>query len=200
MIFVDPLFHLARIFVAHPLFSLRAQVWSWGIVVWEIFNMGGLPYDNINTNHEVMDAVAGGHRLALGERLESDKRLAKLAAMVEDSWDRNADARPSFKQLARKCEHLFEGLKAADSEDGDDSDTATVLQELQKDGYAAPNRVSTSIYVKRSGNDLYEDEIAKQQSASSESTSSSEETSAESQSGSYTSSGSDSDSLYEHER
>jgi hypothetical protein len=27
----------------------------------------------------------------------------------EDSWERNADARPTFKQLARKCEHLFEG-------------------------------------------------------------------------------------------
>jgi hypothetical protein len=125
--------------------------------------MAGLPYDDIQTNQEVMDAVDHGHRLELGQRLESDKHLAKLATMVEDSWDQRADARPSFKHLARKCEHLFEGLKVADSED-EDSDTAVVLKELQKDGYTVPNRAK--IYAKRLGNDLYEDEIAKQRSES----------------------------------
>jgi hypothetical protein len=52
--------------------------------------MAGLPYDDIQTNQEVMDAVDHGHRLELGQRLESDKHLAKLATMVEDSWDQRA--------------------------------------------------------------------------------------------------------------
>jgi Protein tyrosine and serine/threonine kinase len=131
-------------------------VWSWGIVVWAIFNMAGLPYDNLQTNAEVMDAVDRGDRLDLGERLKTDDRLAKLAAMVEDSWDRNADTRPSFKHLARKCEHLFETLKAAPS-DNDGSNTETVLKELQKDGYAVPDRVSSA---NADGSDpLYEHQI-----------------------------------------
>jgi Protein tyrosine and serine/threonine kinase len=135
------------------------QVWSWGIVVWEIFNMANIPYSNFQTNHEVMNAVAGGHRLELGNRLKGDDRLAKLAALVEDSWDGNADSRPTFKHLARKCEHLFESLKAVDAVD-EDSDTAIVLKEIQKDAYSGPNRLTSSFYGK--GDQFYEDEVGEQ--------------------------------------
>jgi Protein tyrosine and serine/threonine kinase len=176
-------------------------VWSWGIVVWEIFNQGALPYGNINTNAEVMEAVDGGLRLELGDRLGAEKQLAKLAAVVEDSWDRRADARPSFKLLARKCEHLFEDLTTADSsEEGDsDDDAEVVLKELQKGAYAIPTQgESATLYVKRP--DLYEDEIANQSDHSSMDSSESASASDSESGSSDSSSSSSTGGLYEHQR
>jgi glutamate-1-semialdehyde aminotransferase len=125
-------------------------VWSWGIVVWEIFNRGALPYGHLTTNAEVMEEVQSGRRLELGKHLEGNGKLATLAALVEESWDQHADARPTFEQLTRKCQKLVEELKAASSQD-DGDDTADVLKEIQGDSYAVADHESLSVlYLKRS--------------------------------------------------
>jgi Protein tyrosine and serine/threonine kinase len=135
------------------------KVWSWGIVVWEIFNQGALPYGDLATNLEVTEAVSSGRRLDLGN-LKSSGQLAKLAALVEDSWDRRADARPTFKHLARVCQRLVEELQESNLED--DGDAALVLKKLQNNAYAAVSHdPSSSFYGKPEEFDDHGPEIAK---------------------------------------
>jgi serine/threonine protein kinase len=131
-------------------FVFFGQIWSWGIVVWEIFNGGALPYPDIGTNQEVMDAVLRGQRMQLGKRLEGDNLLATLARLVEDSWEHKADSRPSFRQIAQKCHKLADAIGDVDVDSsGDDEDAAAVLKNLQQgeNGVAAiyedPNSNST---------------------------------------------------------
>ncbi|VDI48787.1 anaplastic lymphoma kinase, partial [Mytilus galloprovincialis] len=44
------------------IFSTKTDVWSFGILLWEIFSMGYMPYPG-RTNHDVMQYVTSGGRL-----------------------------------------------------------------------------------------------------------------------------------------
>jgi hypothetical protein len=160
-----------------------------------------------------MAEVQKGHRMNLGRRLEDHLKLSKLAGLVEDCWEANAAARPTFKQLAQKCKGLVEDLKEdpdSSSEDDSDADADDVLKELQKGGAMiytdAHHDDSVAIYSAREGGDivdtsrahLYEHQIDVNHVAESEGPVS--KTSSSRSSGSSSESSSVSGDKYEHER
>jgi serine/threonine protein kinase len=122
-----------------------SDVWSWGIVVWEIFNHGRIPYDELPTNAQVMEFVVSGGRLELGRRMERDRILAQLASLVEDCWTPGPDARPKFSMVSQKCRKLLglldddsdrssSGESSACSDTSDNEvNTDAVLQRLQQE-------------------------------------------------------------------
>merc|ERR1712135_230287 len=48
--------------ITHGKFTNETDVWSYGVVLWEIFTFGKVPY-YLRTNKEVMEAVSLGHHL-----------------------------------------------------------------------------------------------------------------------------------------
>ncbi|PAA76537.1 hypothetical protein BOX15_Mlig004632g2 [Macrostomum lignano] len=74
-------------------FSLKSDVWSYGILLWEIYSFGRLPYPRIST-----DQVHA--RLMSGYRMESpDKCPADVYGLMLDCWLLQPILRPSFYEI-----------------------------------------------------------------------------------------------------
>uniref|UniRef100_A0A8C4T333 IL2 inducible T cell kinase n=1 Tax=Erpetoichthys calabaricus TaxID=27687 RepID=A0A8C4T333_ERPCA len=56
--------------IQYSKFSSKSDVWSFGVVMWEVFSEGKMPYEN-RSNGEVVEAIGAGQRL-LRPKLASD--------------------------------------------------------------------------------------------------------------------------------
>ncbi|KRY70671.1 Ephrin type-A receptor 4-A, partial [Trichinella pseudospiralis] len=74
-------------------FTSSSDVWSFGIVVWEVLSLGDRPYWDW-TNQEVVDAVDQGYRLPAPHNCP-----ATLYRLMLTCWDKDYTCRPTFHQL-----------------------------------------------------------------------------------------------------
>ena len=70
----------------------QSDVWSFGIVMWELCTMGGLPYGHV----KIVDLVS---HLKV-DRLPMTKNMpTELYALMSSSWQAESTSRPSAKQI-----------------------------------------------------------------------------------------------------
>ncbi|XP_028329782.1 tyrosine-protein kinase Tec isoform X2 [Gouania willdenowi] len=83
-------------------YSSKSDVWSYGVLMWEVFTEGQMPFKN-HSNLEVVTMVTQGHRL-------HRPRLAPptIYDIMMLCWVRRAEQRPSFKQLCLKISDMLE--------------------------------------------------------------------------------------------
>lgn len=74
-------------------FTTKTDTWAFGVLLWEIFTLGYMPYPG-QTNSDVMHFVASGGRLDPPEKCPA--RLSKIMIMC---WNSVADIRPSFGEI-----------------------------------------------------------------------------------------------------
>ncbi|KAJ7385101.1 hypothetical protein OS493_017469 [Desmophyllum pertusum] len=83
------------------IFTSKSDVWSYGVVMWEIATVGGTPYPLLG-NAELM------RRLKTGYRMEKpDLCSDNFYSMILDCWRQDQDERPSFQELVEKLEQLM---------------------------------------------------------------------------------------------
>jgi len=75
----------------------KSDVWSYGVVMWEIYSFGRAPYPRMSQK-EVVDKVVKGFRMEKPESCPNDLYV-KVALWC---WELDAKNRPSFKQLNDK--------------------------------------------------------------------------------------------------
>jgi Protein tyrosine and serine/threonine kinase len=151
--------HLSSRFVlSNTQYSSPKKVWSWGVVVFEIFNGASIPYPEIATNAEVMEFVSAGERMDLGKRLDS-KSLTSLAELVNECWHQDPKSRPTLSDITLRARKLLTELGDASTEGGSSKKAnKSVLKELARDGHGAesvydlgrdatPSGVTDSIYA-----------------------------------------------------
>jgi fyn-related kinase len=83
-------------------FSVKSDVWSFGIVLTEIVTYGRTPYPSMS-NQEVLQQVSHGYRMP--KPLNCPDRLHQI---MMSCWKQEAETRPTFETLKYKLEAFFE--------------------------------------------------------------------------------------------
>ncbi|GAB6027068.1 hypothetical protein CHUAL_013794 [Chamberlinius hualienensis] len=83
------------------IFSSKTDVWSFGVLMWEIVTLGSTPYPGMASG-EVIKKIRDGYRL---EKPEHCKR--ELYNYMYYCWYKDPSERPSFGELSQKLEELL---------------------------------------------------------------------------------------------
>ena len=71
-------------------FSPASDVWSFGVLLWEMYYPNQLPYAEFN-NVQVLSKVLSGHRLSIPPAYP-----ASVASIMKACWQKKPEKRPSF--------------------------------------------------------------------------------------------------------
>ncbi|XP_020351418.1 tyrosine-protein kinase Mer isoform X3 [Oncorhynchus kisutch] len=90
--------------LADRVFTVKSDVWAFGVTVWEISTRGMTPYPGIQ-NHEIYDYLLEGHRLK-----QPTDCLDELYEIMYSCWRTDPLDRPIFTQVRELLEKLTEKL------------------------------------------------------------------------------------------
>ena len=82
-------------------FTIKSDVWSFGIVIYEIITYGRFPYPGM-TNAQVLEALQQGYRMPRPMGCPD-----KLYDVMLDCWKEEAANRPTFETLQWQLEEFF---------------------------------------------------------------------------------------------
>ncbi|XP_048746177.2 tyrosine-protein kinase receptor torso-like [Ostrea edulis] len=88
------------------IFTIKSDIWSFGIVLWEIVTLGGSPYPGI-PNEDLFRLLKDGYRMDKPENCSAD-----IYQMMLSAWHPNAQCRPSFSDLRQKLESMLEATES----------------------------------------------------------------------------------------
>ncbi|XP_070553737.1 vascular endothelial growth factor receptor 1-like [Ptychodera flava] len=78
-------------------FTTESDVWSFGILMWEIFSLGGTPYPGMQIDEEFFERLRGGYRMRCPELAPQE-----IYQVMMQCWSGTPKSRPSFSSLAAK--------------------------------------------------------------------------------------------------
>lgn len=82
-------------------FTIKSDVWSFGILLYEIVTYGRFPYPGMN-NQQVLEAVPVGYRMPIPHKCPQT-----LYEIMLECWKDEADHRPTFETLQWRLEEFF---------------------------------------------------------------------------------------------
>ncbi|XP_034389353.1 macrophage-stimulating protein receptor-like isoform X1 [Cyclopterus lumpus] len=86
-------------------FTIKSDVWSYGILMWELLTRGANPYPNV-------DPYDITHYLLKGRRLPQPQFCPDtLYSIMLTCWDPEPECRPSFNSLVTEVQHILSCLE-----------------------------------------------------------------------------------------
>ena len=82
-------------------FTIKSDVWSFGILLYELITYGHIPYPGISNIH-VLEAVERGYRMPPPQNCPD-----LLYEIMTECWKRNPESRPTFETLQWRMEDFF---------------------------------------------------------------------------------------------
>ncbi|XP_038853128.1 vascular endothelial growth factor receptor 1-like [Salvelinus namaycush] len=93
-------------------FTTQSDVWSYGVLLWEIFSLGASPYPGLNIDEEFC------HQLKEGTRMRSPEySTPEIYSTMLACWEANPSDRPTFTGLVETLGDLLEARVQQDGKD-----------------------------------------------------------------------------------
>ncbi|KAL9985710.1 hypothetical protein ACROYT_G008146 [Oculina patagonica] len=83
------------------IFTIKSDVWSYGVFLWEMATMGGVPYPTMS-NAELCRELKDGYRMERPEMC-----CDEVYELMNECWEEDPTARPSFSQLIDRLETIM---------------------------------------------------------------------------------------------
>ncbi|XP_062909672.1 fibroblast growth factor receptor 4-like [Mobula hypostoma] len=85
-------------------YTHQSDVWSFGVLMWEIFTLGGSPYPGIPVE-ELFKLLKEGHRMD-----KPSNCTHELYLLMRECWHAVASQRPTFKQLVAELDKVLSSI------------------------------------------------------------------------------------------
>lgn len=86
-------------------FSSKSDIWAYGVLMWEVYTLGRLPYERLN-NAEIVDQVSRGLRLYRPQLANE-----RVYSIMSSCWLDKAEERPTFQELSSNVQDLLYELQ-----------------------------------------------------------------------------------------
>ncbi|XP_049598028.1 platelet-derived growth factor receptor beta [Syngnathus scovelli] len=88
--------------IFQSVYSSKSDVWSYGVLLWEIFSLGESPYSELPATQQLYGALKRGRRLAQPQHADSN-----IYGMMQACWSQRPGDRPSFSSLAASLDAVL---------------------------------------------------------------------------------------------
>ncbi|XP_075398869.1 vascular endothelial growth factor receptor 3 [Tenrec ecaudatus] len=107
-----PLKWMAPESIFDKVYTTQSDVWSFGVLLWEIFSLGASPYPGVQINEEFCQRLKDGTRMRAPELATPAIRRIMLSC-----WSGDPKARPAFPELVEVLGDLLQGRSHQEEED-----------------------------------------------------------------------------------
>ncbi|KAM3924221.1 platelet-derived growth factor receptor beta [Leptodactylus fuscus] len=97
-----PLKWMAPESIFNNLYTTLSDVWSFGILLWEIFTLGGTPYPELPMNEQFYNAIKRGYRMSRPTYASEE-----VYDIMQKCWDEKFEKRPNFSSLVSLTGNLL---------------------------------------------------------------------------------------------
>ncbi|XP_062281892.1 platelet-derived growth factor receptor beta [Scomber scombrus] len=97
-----PLKWMAPESIFHNLYTTLSDVWSYGILLWEIFTLGGTPYPDLPMNELFYSALKRGYRMTKPAHASDE-----VYDIMKKCWDEKFEKRPEFSFLVNSVGNML---------------------------------------------------------------------------------------------
>jgi len=82
-------------------YTSQSDVWSFGVLLWEIMTLGGTPYPGIPAQ-ELFKRLENGHRMEAPVNCSRE-----IYILMRECWRERPLERPTFKELVEELDHFL---------------------------------------------------------------------------------------------
>ncbi|KAH7643343.1 vascular endothelial growth factor receptor 3 [Dermatophagoides farinae] len=81
--------------ISDKIFTSKSDVWSYGILLWELFTLGKTPYPGVEIDEEFYKRLKNGYRME-----KPDYASEEIYELMLQCWNANPNDRPDFADIA----------------------------------------------------------------------------------------------------
>ncbi|KAM6179031.1 vascular endothelial growth factor receptor 1 [Rhynchocyon petersi] len=107
-----PLKWMAPESIFDKIYSTKSDVWSFGVLLWEIFSLGGSPYPGVQLDEDFCSRLKEGMRMRAPEYATPE-----IYQIMLDCWHKDPKERPRFAELVEKLGDLLQANVQQDGKD-----------------------------------------------------------------------------------